>query len=190
MDISSETLISIALGIGLAASSGFRVFLPLFLLSLSAYFGLWPLNDNWQWLSSPAAITILGVATVSEVGAYLIPWLDNLLDTVAIPLAGVAGTVVMASTLTDMNPAITWTLAIIAGGGAAAAIKTGMGGTRLASTATTGGLANPIVAIAETGVGLVLTLMSLLLPLLAVMLALVLAFWLWRRWQQPQATQS
>lgn len=186
MDLSIETLISIALGVGLAASSGFRVFLPLFALSLSAYFGWWPLNDNWQWLASPAALTILGVATVAEVGAYLIPWLDNVLDSIAIPLAGVAGTVVMASTVADLNPATTWTLAIIAGGGAAAAIKTGMGGTRLASTATTGGLANPVVAVAETGAGLVLTLLSLLLPVLALVLVVGLGFWLLRLYRRRQ----
>ncbi|MFZ8480563.1 DUF4126 domain-containing protein, partial [Staphylococcus aureus] len=79
------------------------------------------------------------------------PLVDHLLDTVAIPLAGIAGTLVMASTLTDMSPAMTWALAIIAGGGAAATIKGTAATTRGASTATTGGLANPAVSVAETG---------------------------------------
>ncbi len=181
MDLSIETLISIALGIGLAASSGFRVFLPLFALSLSAYFGWWPLNDNWQWLASPAALTILGVATVAEVGAYLIPWLDNVLDSIAIPLAGVAGTVVMASTVADLNPAITWALAIIAGGGAAAAIKGVNATTRVASTATTGGLANPVFSLLETAIAVIMSLLSLFLPLLALGVVLLLAIWLYRK---------
>ena len=111
------TLISIALGIGLAASTGFRVFLPLFALSLSAYFGMWPLNESWQWLASPVAITILGVATLAEAVGYLVPYFDHLLDTLAVPLAGLAGTAVVASTAADLSPAVTWALAIIAGGG-------------------------------------------------------------------------
>ncbi|WP_037586614.1 DUF4126 domain-containing protein [Stenoxybacter acetivorans] len=185
--MNAEMLISIALGIGLAASAGFRVFLPLFALSLFAYFGLWPLSSGWQWLASPAALVILGVATFAEIGAYLIPWLDNALDSIAIPLAGAAGTVAVVSTQADLNPAITWALAIIGGGGVAAAIKTGMGSTRLASTATTGGLANPVVSIAETGAGLVVTLLSLLVPITAIFILFIIAVWLWRKWQRkPQ----
>ena len=180
------TLISIALGIGLAASSGFRVFLPLFALSLSAYFGLWPINENWQWLASTPALIILGVATLVEITAYLIPYVDHLLDTLAVPLAGLAGTAVMASTTADLSPAVTWTLAIIAGGGAAAAIKGATATTRVASTATTGGLANPIVSAAETGTAVFMTVLSLFVPFAAVGLLLLIAFWLWRKYRRYQ----
>ncbi|MFV2029234.1 DUF4126 domain-containing protein [Neisseria sp. S1] len=180
------TIISIALGIGLAASSGFRVFLPLFALSLSAYFGLWPVNENWQWLASTPALIILGVATIAEIAAYLIPFIDNLLDTLAVPLAGLAGTAVMASTTADLSPAVTWTLAIIAGGGAAAAIKGTAATGRAASTVTTGGIANPIVSVAETGTALFLTILSLFLPFLAVALSLLIVFWAWRKYRNYQ----
>ncbi len=180
------TLLSIALGIGLAASAGFRVFLPLFALSLSAYFGLWPINENWQWLASTPALIILGVATLVEITAYLIPYVDHLLDTLAVPLAGLAGTAVMASTTADLSPAVTWTLAIIAGGGAAAAIKGATATTRVASTATTGGLANPIVSAAETGTAVFMTVLSLFVPFAAVGLLLLIAFWLWRKYRRYQ----
>ena len=180
------TILSIALGIGLAASAGFRVFLPLFALSLSAYFGLWPINDNWQWLASTPALIILGVATLVEITAYLIPYIDHLLDTLAVPLAGLAGTAVMASTTADLSPAVTWTLAIIAGGGAAAAIKGATATTRVASTATTGGLANPIVSAAETGTAVLMTVLSLFIPFAAVGLLLLIAFWLWRTYRRYQ----
>ena len=162
------TLLSIALGIGLAASAGFRVFLPLFALSLSAYFGLWPVNENWQWLASTPALIILGVATL------------------AVPLAGIAGTAIMASTTADLSPAITWTLAIIAGGGAAAAIKGATATGSAASTVTTGGLANPVVSVAETGAAVFMTLLSLFIPFAAVLLALLLAFWAWRKYRAYQ----
>ena len=180
------TILSIALGIGLAASAGFRVFLPLFALSLSAYFGLWPINENWQWLASTPALIILGVATLAEITAYLIPFVDHLLDTLAVPLAGLAGTAVMASTTADLSPAVTWTLAIIAGGGAAAAIKGATATTRVASTATTGGLANPVVSAAETGTAVFMTILSLFVPFAAIFVLLLIAFWLWRKYRNYQ----
>ena len=95
----TEIILGICLGIGLAASTGFRVFVPLFAMSLAAYFGILPLGENWLWLGSMTALVILGVASVVESLSYLVPVVDNLLDTIAVPLAGVAGTIVMASSL-------------------------------------------------------------------------------------------
>ncbi|QMT36251.1 DUF4126 domain-containing protein [Neisseria wadsworthii] len=181
-----DTLISIALGVGLAASSGFRVFLPLFALSLSAYFGMWPLNESWQWLASTNALIILGIAAITESLSYLIPFVDNLLDTIAVPLAGLAGTAVVASTAADLSPAVTWTLAIIAGGGAAAAIKGASATTRMASTATTGGLANPVFSVFETSMAVVMSVLSLFVPVLAVFLVVAVVFWLYRKYTRYQ----
>ncbi len=81
-----EIIISICLGIGLAVSVGFRVFLPLFALSLASYSNVWDLNESWQCIGSLAALVTLGVATVVEFFAYYIPYVDNLLDTISIPL--------------------------------------------------------------------------------------------------------
>ncbi len=176
-----DILISIALGIGLAAASGFRVFLPLFALSLSAHFGLWPLNDNWLWLGSFNALLILGIASAFEALGYLVPVIDNLLDTLAVPLAGLAGTAVMASTAADLSPAVTWALAIIAGGGAAAAVKGVNTATRAASTVGTSGLANPVFSLFETATAVVMSLLSLFVPVLAGIAVLLVGFWLYRR---------
>ncbi|WP_274584179.1 DUF4126 domain-containing protein [Neisseria leonii] len=176
-----DTLISIALGIGLAAASGFRVFLPLFALSLSACFGLWPLNDNWVWLGSISALLILGTASAAEALSYLVPLVDNLLDTLAVPLAAVAGTAVMASTAADLSPAVTWALAIIAGGGAAAAVKGANAATRAAGTVATGGLANPLFSLFETAAAVFMSLLSLFLPALAALAVLLVGFLLYRR---------
>ncbi|MEL0650552.1 MULTISPECIES: DUF4126 domain-containing protein [unclassified Algibacter] len=171
-----ETIISIFLGIGLSASVGFRVFMPLFALSLAAYFDVWELNESWQWIGSTAAIITLGVATLVEICAYFIPYVDNLLDTVAVPLAALAGTAVMLSTVADLSPVVTWALAIIAGGGTAAAVAGTSSTTRLASTATTGGLANPIVATLETGTSVVMSVVSIFMPILAIVLVLLILF--------------
>ena len=105
--MTTEMILSIFLGIGLAASSGFRVFVPLFALSCAAHFNIISLDDSWQWVGSTPALIILGVASIAESISYLIPLVDNMLDTVAVPLAGIAGTLVMASPLTDMSPAMT-----------------------------------------------------------------------------------
>ena len=172
--MATETILSIFLGIGLAASVGFRVFLPLFALSLASYFGVWDLNENWEWIGSLVAVLTLGLATLLEIFAYFIPWFDNLLDSIAVPLAAIAGTAVMVSTVADLDPVITWSLAIIAGGGTATAIK-GAGATgRLASTATTGGLANPVYATIETGTAMVVTAASIFAPILAAILVIII----------------
>ncbi|MGB5818330.1 MAG: DUF4126 domain-containing protein [Saonia sp.] len=172
--MTSETIISIFLGVGLAASVGFRVFLPLFALSLASYFNVWELNESWQWIGSTAALIALGVASLVEIFAYFIPWVDNLLDSIAIPLAAIAGTAVMVSTVADLDPVITWSLAIIAGGGTATAIKGAGATSRLASTTTTGGLANPLVSAVETGTAVVVTTASIFAPVLAAIMVIII----------------
>ncbi|WP_418604082.1 DUF4126 domain-containing protein [Hwangdonia sp.] len=179
-----ETIISICLGIGLAASVGFRVFLPLFALSLAAYFDVWPLNESWEWIGSTTALITLGVATLVEIFAYFIPYIDNLLDSIAVPLAALAGTAVMMSTVADLSPVITWSLAIIAGGGTAAAIAGTSSTTRLASTATTGGLGNPIVSTIETVTATVMSVISIFLPILAIILVAIILFIIFRLYKK------
>ena len=176
MDFSPETLFSILIGIGLAASVGFRIFVPLFALSLASYTGIIPLNENWEWVGSSTALVILGVATVVEILAYFIPFLDNLLDTVSVPLAAIAGTAVMVATVSDLDPTITWALAIIAGGGTAAAIKGSTSTTRLASTASTAGIANPVISTVETGTSMVMSVFAIFIPILAI-ICVVIIFW-------------
>lgn len=175
-----ETVISIFLGIGLAASVGFRVFLPLFALSLAGYLDFWALNDSWQWIGSLAAVITLGAATVIEIFAYFIPWVDNILDSMAVPLAAIAGTAVMVSTVVGLDPVVTWSLAIIAGGGTATAIKGAGATTRLASSVTTGGLGNPIVSTVETGTAAVVTVASIFAPAIAAILVIIILFIIFR----------
>lgn len=184
INMTTETIISIFLGIGLAASVGFRIFLPLLALSLVSYFGMWELNEDWQWLGGLPALIILGVAVITEIFAYYIPWVDNLLDSIALPLAGIAGTLAVVSTTAGLDPAMTWTIALIAGGGTAAAIKGASAATRLTSSVSTAGFGNPIVSTVETIVAALLSVISVFLPVLAVVLViliLVMVFRFYRR---------
>lgn len=187
-----ETIFSILLGIGLAASVGFRIFVPLFALSIASYYKIIPLNENWQWVGSSGAMIALGIATVVEIGAYLIPWLDNLLDTIAVPLAAFAGTAVMLSTAADLDPVVTWSLAIIAGGGTATAIKASTSTARLTSSATTGGIANPIVSTVETGTSIVMSILAFVAPVIAIIFVIIILWLIFKvfKWFKPSKKTS
>jgi hypothetical protein len=168
-----DTAVSIALGIGLAAAVGFRVFLPLLIAAVAAYTGHLHLDDKFAWLGSITAITMLSVAAIVEILAYYIPAVDNLLDTVTTPLALIAGTVVSAAVITDMPPLIKWSTAIIAGGGVAAVTQGVTTLVRAKSTAFTAGLGNPVVSTVELIAAAIVALLALIAPLAA--LALVVA---------------
>ncbi|MGF1515262.1 MAG: DUF4126 domain-containing protein [Elainellaceae cyanobacterium] len=169
-----DLLESIGLGLGLGVAAGFRVVVPFWVLSAAAIFGHLPLNENMQWLDSETALIGLSLALLVELLVYSVPWLDNAADTVALPIAAVAGTLLMGLTANQLDPFAQWGLAIVAGGGAAATVKGLNGLTRLVSTATTGGLANFLVAIAELVGAVALSVLALTAPLLAIAAAVVL----------------
>jgi hypothetical protein len=146
------------------------------LLSLASYFNVRELNYSWLWIGSFTVLVIFGVATLVEIFAYYISFVDNLLDSVAVPLAAFLGTAVMVSTVVNLSPEITWTLAIIAGGGTAAAILGASGATLLASTATTAGIGNPVVATIETGTALVISIVTIFLPIVGFVFVLIIGF--------------
>lgn len=185
-----DTILSSFLGVGLSASVGFRVFLPLFALSLAAYFNLWELNESWLWIGSTAAVVALGVATLVEIVAYYLPVVDNVLDTIAIPLATIAGIAVMVSTVADLSPVVTWALAIIAGGGTAAAVKSSASATRLGSTVSTAGIANPLVSTIETGTSAVMSIISIFIPVLAIIVVLFIFYILFRLYKKLKIRKS
>ncbi len=160
-----EIIIGLLVGVGLASAVGFRVFIPLFIVSSFAYIGWIPfeLSDTWSWLGSSTAVLSFGIATFVEIFGYYIPWFDNLLDTMSGPAAAIAGTMMMAIQLDTLDSEfLKWALAIIAGGGTAAMVSGATSGTRAISTSTTGGFANPIISTVEIGTAGALGLTSLL----------------------------
>ena len=172
----SDIALSLVLGIGLAAATGFRVFLPMLIVSAGAYTGHLPLAESFSWLGTSSALIMLGVATIVEILAYYIPGLDNLLDALATPAALVAGTIVSAAVMTDVPPMVKWTAAVIAGGGIAGITQGAIAMLRANSTVWTGGLGNFIIATAELAGALVVSFLALVAPVAA--LALVILF-LW-----------
>ena len=169
-------LVAISLGLGLAAASGFRVFLPPMLLSGAINVGLIEASGQLALLDGWGAFSVLLIAVVLEIGSYLIPWLDNLLDVVATPTAVLAGVGLMGSVIgaeTDYDPIVQWAIAAIGGGGVAGTVQTGTVATRALSTGTTGGLANPIISVVEAVMAIVVTVLALLAPLLCLALVCV-----------------
>jgi hypothetical protein len=169
-----EILLEICLGIGLSAACGLRVFVPLLVLSVASRSGHLDLAPGFAWIGGSSALVTFAVATLVEVAAYYVPWLDHLLDAVASPAAVIAGVVVTASVVTSLDPYLRWTLAIIAGGGAAGAVQSLTAGTRLLSTFSTGGLGNPILSSLELAGAMALAILAVLLPVAAGLATVIL----------------
>ena len=188
MDFSMETLTSLFVGLGLAAACGFRVFVPLLIMSFASHAGYLELSAGFAWIGTIPALFAFATATILEIGAYYIPWVDNVLDTLAAPAAVLAGTIVVASALTDVDPFLSWTLAAIGGGGVAGAVQITTTAIRHASTLTTGGLANPLVSTAEAASSFFLATLAVVIPAIAVSLMLLLFVYAARKflaWRRP-----
>jgi hypothetical protein len=194
-----EAIMPIMIGVALSATCGFRVFVPL----LAVNIGTRALDADGQprielaggfdWLSSDIALMVFLVATLFEIGGYYIPWIDNLLDTIASPASIVAGTVITASFVTGMDPWLQWLLGVIAGGGAAGAVQATTVVTRASSTVTTGGLGNPIVASVETSgafLGSALSIVAVEFAIAVFVLLLGSGVWIWWRRRRHKLAEA
>jgi len=170
-----ETILSLCIGIGLSAACGFRVFVPLLVMSVASLMGWFEPMKGFEWLAIPSVCIGLAVATICEIGAYYIPWVDNALDTIATPAVMVAGTLTtMAVSTGEMSQFASWAAAIIVGGGTATAVQMGTVAVRGVSTATTGGIANPLVSTGEWIGAIVVSVLSLIVPVLVVVVGIIL----------------
>jgi len=169
-----DKLLSIILGIGLSAACGFRVFVPLLLLSIFGLAGYVRLAPGFEWIGTIPALITFATATVLEVLAYYIPWVDHLLDLATGPAALVAGVIASASVLQDMPPLAKWSIALIGGGGMAGIIQGATSLARLKSTLFTGGAANFIVSTLELIAAVITSLLALFLPVLGLVVVLSL----------------
>ena len=176
-----ESALAIAIGIGLAAATGFRVFLPFLVAGLAARWGALPLAEGFEWLAGTGTLIALGTASALEIAAYYIPGLDHALDLLASPAAVIAGVVASASVMTDIPPAIMWPVALIGGGGMAGLTKASSAVVRAKSGLTTAGLANPIVSTGETAGALGVAVAAIVIPVICLVVVLALVAWLTSR---------
>ena len=176
MTFDPEIFLGFALGLGLSASCGFRVFIPMLITGLAGHFGWMHMADNLKWLASWPAIICFSAAAIIEVLAYYIPVVDNFLDTIATPSSVVAGTLVSASAFVHLDPSWQWVLALIIGGGSAGLIQEGTGLTRLGTTKMTAGTANHVLASTENTAATGVPILALLAPVFAAFVAIFLIF--------------
>ena len=172
-----QVVLSLSLGLGLAAACGFRVFIPPLMMGVASRFDLYELEGSFVWVGETWAISIFAIATLAEVGGYYIPWIDNLLDAIATPAAIISGIFVTSASLEgEIDPSMQWILSIVAGGSTAGVIQIGTVATRAVSTTTTGGLANPLVSTLEALASIICIILSLFL---VVIIPFVLVFLIW-----------
>lgn len=176
-----ETWLSVAMGLGLAAACGFRVFVPLLVMSVASRTGHLDLAGSFEWVGSTPALIAFATATGLEVGAYYIPWLDNILDGLTTPTAVMAGMVATATQVGDFDPWMAWTLSVVGGGGTAATVQGATVLTRQVSSFATAGFGNPLVSTAEAGAAVGFTLLSIVAPLIAVGALLLLTFYVLKK---------
>src|SRR5918993_5532943 len=181
MPVSLESLVAVAVGIGLAAATGFRVFLPFLVAGLAARAGWLPLAHGFEWLASTGALVTMATASALEVAAYYVPGVDHALDLLASPASVVAGIVASASVMADIPPAILWPVAIIGGGGVAGLTKASSAVVRAKAGLTTAGLANPVVATGETAGAVGVAVAAIVIPIVCLVGVAALVLWLARR---------
>ena len=169
-----DAALGILVGVSLAAACGFRVFVPMLVAGLAVRGEYVQVIDTFAWLGSDAALTAFAVATVAEVAGYFVPWLDNALDSLATPAAVVAGTVLSGSMMVELDPWLRWTLAAVAGGGSAGVIQGSSVTTRAASSVSTAGLGNPLVAFGELGGAVGLAMLAVAAPLVAIFIVIAI----------------
>jgi hypothetical protein len=184
-----ESLVNIALGIGLSAACGFRVFVPLLFASIMGVTGWMPLAaPGTGWIATWPALITFTTATILEVLAYFIPWLDHILDSIATPAAIIAGVLVSASTMVDIPPLIRWSVALIAGGGIAGLVQGATVLARAKSTLLTAGVGNPLLAAGELAASIITSLVAILFPLAILIIIPLIVYVLFRIRRKTEST--
>ena len=190
MDVATltEFLPVLTLAIALAASAGLRAWLPLLLAGSLARLGVLDLGSSFQFLSSNRALVLFGAATVIELVGDKIPAVDHALDVIGTPLRPAAGALLAASVLgTVTDPLTSVVLGTAVGAPSALVPHAAKSALRAASTAVTGGLANPLLSFVEDGIAIVTFALAVLVPVLVVAL-LGLTLYVASRWLRRRKT--
>lgn len=168
-----ELVVGVCAGVSLSAACGFRVFLPLLVVSIAAHFFGYNVNADFEWIGSWISIVSLATATIMEVAAYYLPCVNNMLDIVNVPLAFIAGTVVMGGVLPDVHPYLKWSIAGLLGSSVAGLTQLATTIVRGASTATTAGTCSNVVSSSENVCATIFSLGAILIPLLAIVVVTI-----------------
>lgn len=181
------------LGLGLASATGLRTFLPLLMLAVAAKFELFGMRliEPMAWLGSWPAIAALGVAALTEFAGDKIPAVDHALNAVGYVTRPVAGAIAAGSVFWAVDPTTAAVAGLIVGAPAALAFNSAQTGARLTSTATTGGLGNPVLSFLEDALSFATVMIAFVLPVLIPLVLVglaILAFRLARRLRERPVT--
>ncbi len=174
-------LLSIAMGIALAAAAGFRAFVPLLAAGLAIHFGWVEPARGFDWLGEPVVLVALGVATVAEVAAYYLPGVDHVLDLLGAPVAVAAGILAAAGVIVGLPDWLRWLTAIGAGGAVATAGHALNAVGRAKTGAMSGGVGNPAYSTAELASSILISALAVVLPVIAVIVLVALGAWMLQR---------
>src|SRR5437870_11127915 len=163
-----DVVSSLGMAIGLAACAGLRAWLPLLLAGALARGGFLTLGPSFAFLAGNRALILFGVATVIEIVGDKFPAVDHALDMLSTVLRPAAGTLLAASVLWEVHDPLT-ALAIGMAVCAPSALVPHAAKTvlRAASTALTGGLANPLVSVVEDVMAVGMFILAIVVPLIA-----------------------
>jgi hypothetical protein len=175
---------------GLSASAGLNAYIPLLCISLLAKFtNLIKLSEPWDVMTSWWIIGLLVVLSLIEFFADKIPLVNHINDIVMTFVRPAAGAVAFASAanvITEVHPVLSLGLGLVIAGSVHVVKSAAI---RPVVTATTGGAGDIPVSITEDIVSTVLSILSIVLPvLIACLLVLATAFIIWRLWRRPKRT--
>lgn len=171
----------ILMALSLSACCGIRAFVPLTAVSLLAWTGHLSLAPQFHWLGEPVPVLVFALAAILEIVADKYPGLDHALDAAGLVIKPLAGALLASSLISGMDPTLSLVLGIITGVAAAGTVSLVKAKTRLLTTSFTGGLANPVLSVAEDATSIGGTALSILVPLLSGIGAIVLLVFLWRK---------
>ena len=167
---------------GLSASAGLNAYIPLLVVALAGRFtNLLNLSEPYDVLTSWPVIAVLAVLLVIEMFVDKIPAVDtvnDLIQTFIRPAAGAVMFAANANVINDVSPVI----AVVAGILLAGSVHATKGVVRPAITATTAGMGNPVVSLAEDVVAFFASLMAIFLPLVIGIITLIFVIIGWRLW--------
>lgn len=168
-----ETILAICIGLALSATVGFRIFTPLLVTGIFTKVDWITLSEGFDWIGSTPALIAFGAATLIEVAVNYIPAIGSFMKVLATPLAAIAGVLLTASFVGDMNPLLEWSIAIIGGGGVATASHTAVTAVKGFSEAS---FLSPIIAVVEDVTATVVPIAIFLLPFLAIVFVILIPF--------------
>ncbi len=181
-----EGLLDLASAFGLSTSAGLNAYIPLLAIAvLGRWTSLVELEPPWSALTNGWIIALLVVLLAVETLADKIPAVDTANDVVQTLIRPTAGAVLFAATTQPhlhLHPMLAMACGVILAGG----VHTVKASVRPVLTATTGGIANPIVSTLEDGISAIVSFLSILIPILVVIwvllcAALLILIWRFRR---------